>query len=159
MKLKFKKLVKEATTPAYATNGSCAVDFVCTGVLVTPDYIECRTGITMEIPNGYVGLLFPRSSISNRNLSLCNSVGVIDSDYRGEITFRFKVLEEASAAHNKMRRIYEQGDKIGQLLLVELPKLELQEVNELDVTDRGSGGYGSTDTPKPKAKLENVYVK
>lgn len=160
MKLNIKKLVKEAVMPSYATPDSNGLDFVCTAVVMTRDFIECRTGIAMEIPTGYVGLLFPRSSISNRNLALCNSVGVIDSDYRGEITFRFRVLEEGSAAHNKMGRIYQQGDKIGQLLLMETPKVEVVEVKELSVTERGTGGYGSTgdkiSTPK---KLENVYVK
>jgi dUTP pyrophosphatase len=99
----------------------------------------------VEIPPGYVGLLFPRSSITKKNFVLGNSVGVIDSDYRGEITFVFKLIPEDSAANLfKFSKAYKQGERIGQLLLVECPKLEVIEVEELDDTERGSGGFGSS---------------
>lgn len=145
MKLKVKKLVNDAVLPSYATEGSNGLDFTASGVVITPDYVEVRTGIAVEIPKGYVGLLFPRSSISKKNMVLANGVGVIDEDYRGEVTFRFKVLEDRAAGVNKYSKIYNQGEKIGQLLLVELPKIEVVEVEELDETVRGEGCFGSTD--------------
>ena len=105
MNLKVKRLNQEAKLPTYATDGSNGLDFTATAVVITPDYIEVRTGICMEIPEGYVGLLFPRSSITKTNMMLGNSVGVIDSDYRGEISFRFKILEERSAGVFKYSKI------------------------------------------------------
>jgi dUTP pyrophosphatase len=97
------------------------------------------TGIAMEIPEGHVGLLFPRSSISKTNLSLRNSVGVIDSNYRGEIMLKFLDLEEMDDL-----LWYLPGNKIGQIMIIERPQIELEEVEELSETDRGGGGFGST---------------
>lgn len=145
MELKVKKLTPDSTLPKYATPGSNAVDLTCTTVVLHNDYAEVRTGIAVEIPKGYVGLLFARSSVSNKNLVLANGVGVIDSDYRGELSFRFKVLETASHGAFKYSKLYNQGEKCGQLLLVECPKLEIKEVESLDETVRGSGGFGSSD--------------
>ena len=166
MKLKVKKLNSEATLPTYATPGSNALDLVATGIIVNPgftdsksgrvlkaNYVEVRTSIAVEIPKGYVGLLFPRSSISNTNQMLANAVGIIDSDYRGEIILKFKVLEEQSAGAFKYANTYQQGDKVGQLLLVQVPTLEVEEVEELTTTERGSGGFGSTDLKKDVKKV------
>jgi dUTP pyrophosphatase len=165
MKLKVKKLNSEAVLPKYATDGSNALDLVATGIIVNPgitdpksgrvlkaNYIEVRTSIAVEIPKGYVGLLFPRSSITNTNQILGNAVGVIDSDYRGEIVLRFKILEEQSAGAFKYANTYQQGDKVGQLLLVQVPTLEVEEVEELGNTERGLGGFGSTDVKKDLKK-------
>lgn len=99
-------------------------------------YVEYGTGICFDIPKGYVGLLFPRSSISNTRHSLRNSVGVIDSGYRGEVKFRF--TEDSTASG------YSIGDKIGQIVFLRLPKIELQEVLELSGSERGEGGFGSS---------------
>jgi len=99
-------------------------------------YIEYGTGVCFDIPKGYVGLLFPRSSISNTRHSLRNSVGVIDSGYRGEVKFRFSEDSTASG--------YSIGDKIGQIVFLKLPKIELQEVLELSDSDRKTGGFGSS---------------
>ena len=148
MTLKVKKLTPDSVLPTYATPGSNALDLTCTATLDHKDYLEVRTGIAVEIPKGYVGLLFPRSSVSNKNLVMANSVGVIDSDYRGEIMLRFKVLDQASRGAFKYSSIYVQGDKCGQLLLVETPRLEVLEVETLENTERGSGGFGSTDLKK-----------
>jgi dUTP pyrophosphatase len=93
----------------------------------------------MEIPDGYVGLVFPRSSVSKTNLSLRNSVGVIDSNYRGEIMLKFLDLEEMDDL-----LWYLPGNKIGQIMIIERPQIELEEVEELSETDRGGGGFGST---------------
>lgn len=99
-------------------------------------YIEYGTGVCFDIPKGYVGFLFPRSSISNTRHSLRNSVGVVDSGYRGEVKFRFTEDPTASG--------YNIGDKIGQIVFIRLPKIELQEVLELSDSERGVGGFGSS---------------
>lgn len=143
--LKVKKLVKEAKLPKYATDGSNGLDLSCTAVVIKPEYVEIRTGITVEIPEGYVGILCARSSVSNKNMVLANGIGVIDSDYRGEICLRFKVLEDRAAGVFKYSQIYKEGEKCGQLLIMPLPKVNVVEVDELEETDRGSGGFGSTD--------------
>lgn len=148
MKLNVKKTTPDSVLPTYATDGSNALDLVCTAVVIHPDYAEVRTGISVEIPEGYVGLLFPRSSVSTKNLVMANSVGVIDSDYRGELMLRFKVLDQASRGAFKYSSLYNQGEKCGQLMVVPCPKLEVVEVKELGETVRGSGGFGSTDKNK-----------
>jgi len=89
----------------------------------------------MEIPEGHVGLLFPRSSVSKKNLRLCNSVGVIDSGYRGEIILKFDKNGE---------NLYEEGDRVGQLMIVPVPSVQFVEVTNLPGSDRGDGGFGST---------------
>lgn len=139
VKLKVKKLNDKAVIPQQATPGSAGMDLVATdkkAVLGMTAYMEYKTGLAIEIPPGYVGLLFPRSSISNTSLTLANSVGVIDSDYRGEISFRFKALGAGKP--------YEVGDRIGQLVIVPVVSLQVEEATELDETERGEGSYGST---------------
>lgn len=142
--LKIKKLNQNAVVPKYATDSAAGMDLTATSEKFFADgpvsYIEYGTGLSVEIPEGYVGLLFPRSSISSgTSLSLANSVGVIDSDYRGEIKFRFRNLMFGSG------RKYNIGDRIGQLIILPYPKFEVEEVDELNDTDRGSGGFGSTN--------------
>jgi dUTP pyrophosphatase len=88
-----------------------------------------------------VGLLFPRSSISKTDLRLANCVGVVDSGYRGEITFRYKFKKDAFFASLKR---YQEGDRIGQLVIMPYPKIQLEEIGELAESERGVGGYGST---------------
>ena len=93
-------------------------------------------GLAVEIPEGHVGLLFPRSSVYKSGLTLTNSVGVIDSGYRGEIMMKFQV--------SSISNMYKVGDRVGQLLIVPYPQVEFEEVDELSSTERGKGGYGST---------------
>lgn len=143
MQVKIKKLNDKAVIPQYATSGSAGLDLVAVEEKIVIDglntYVEYKTGLAVEIPEGYCGLLMSRSSItSNTTLILGNSVGLIDSDYRGEITFRFKPLVRVGA------KKYKVGDRIGQLLIIPYPKVELVEATELSDTKRGSGGYGST---------------
>ena len=99
-------------------------------------YAEYGTGIALEIPKGYVGLLFPRSSITNTKHMLKNSVGVIDSGYRGEVKLRFTPDDTNNA--------YMTGNKIGQILFLRLPKIELEESEELSISERNSAGFGSS---------------
>ena len=94
------------------------------------------TGIALEIPSGYVGLLFPRSSVSRTCLSLANSVGVVDSGYRGEIMLKFGCSSTLSC--------YKVGDRIGQLIIMPYPQVQFEQVEELSDSDRGEGGFGST---------------
>lgn len=140
LKVKIKKLVEHAALPTYAKDGDAGLDLTATDVGHDRDfgYIEYGTGWAVEIPEGYVGLLFPRSSISKTPHTLTNSVGVLDSGYRGEICFRFRTQE------NREHEEYGVGDRVGQLVIIPYPKIELQEVNELANSKRGDGGFGSS---------------
>lgn len=135
LKVKFKKLYVDAVTPSYAKDGDAGLDLTATHMTFDENFIEYGTGIAVEIPEGYVGLVFPRSSVSKReNFYLKNSVGVIDSGFREEIKLRF----------NKSEEHYGAGEKIGQLIILPYPTIYLEEVEELSSTDRGQGGFGST---------------
>lgn len=139
MKVKVKKLNENAIIPSYAKLGDAGLDITTTGINeATESYIEYKTGLAIEIPEGFVGLIFPRSSISKTDLILANSVGVIDSGYRGEIKLRFKISKEGDI------NIYEKGDKIGQLIIIPYPQIELEEVKELSSTERGEDSFGSS---------------
>lgn len=138
--VKIKRLVAHAEIPEYGRQGDAGLDLVATDVYHDRDYdfIEFGTGIAVEIPPGYVGLLFPRSSISKTPHQLANSVGVVDSNYRGEIKLRFKTKE------GREYQEYSVGDKIGQLIIIPYPTIVLQEVEQLSDTNRGSAGFGSS---------------
>jgi dUTP pyrophosphatase len=101
------------------------------------------TGIAMEIPKGYVGLVFPRSSIRKTDLSLTNCVGVIDSGYRGEIQATFKkVFGKNDIRIDEMD--YKVGDRIAQIMIIPYPSVTFIESDELSDSERGEGGFGST---------------
>lgn len=137
MELKFKKLKDCAVVPSYAKKGDAGMDLVATSVTYSDLYIEYGTDLAMEMPHGYVGLVFPRSSISKTDHYLRNSVGVIDSGYRGEIKIRMSVPALGTKQYNK-------GDKIAQLLIMQIPWVDIIEVSEISGSDRGAGGFGST---------------
>lgn len=143
MKVKIKKLHLEAVVPQYAKDGDAGIDLFAISKTRNKEtgYIEYSTGLAIEIPKGFVGLIFPRSSISNKFQYLTNSVGVIDSGYRGEIKFRFRNL---FAIDEKADCIYQPGEKVGQLMIIPYPNIELEEVKELSETERGNGGFGSS---------------
>lgn len=139
MIIKMKKLHPEAVLPTYSRQGDGALDITAVGITKdTNGYIEYATGLAVEIPLDYVGLLFPRSSISDRGLMLCNSVGVLDSGFRGEFTFRFRRNPPLSAP-------YAPGDRIGQLLIIPIPTITPMWADTLSKTERGEEGYGSTN--------------
>lgn len=141
MKVKIKRLDSNAKIPTYANPGDAGMDIYATSMKFTEDYIEYGTGLSFEVPEGYVMLIFPRSSISNKDLVLTNSVGVLDSGYRGELRFRFKKLRE----HGKLRMdLYNPGDKIGQIMIIPYPTIEFEEVESLSDSVRGVGGFGSS---------------
>ena len=143
LKVKFKKLYVDAVKPSYAKDGDAGLDLTAHTVssIVNAPYIEYGTGIAVEIPHGYVGLIFPRSSVSKKeNFYLKNSVGVIDSGYRGEIKLRFHKQKDTFQREDR----YEVGEKIGQLIIIPYPTIYLEEVQELSSSERGEGGFGST---------------
>ena len=165
VKVKFKKLHPDAVTPKYAKPGDAGMDLVAIDRIISTDndeqadYIEYKTGLAFEIPEGYVGLLFPRSSNSKKDLTLTNSVGIIDSHFRGEVTLRYKVdatydrivsefsnkiVLEDEGGDQFTQLIYDIGDRVGQLIIIPYPQIEFEEVEELSETERGDGGYGST---------------
>ena len=156
MELKIKRLTEDAILPIRAHKGDAGIDLTCT--TITQEINECgqlsiiyHTGLAVEIPEGYVGLLFPRSSISNKSLMLTNSVGVIDSGYRGEVMAKMRSTTDVVPA------IYKPGEKFAQLVLVPIPEYTIAEVAELSETERGEGGFGSTgDTTEAPAETDSV---
>lgn len=150
MEIKFKKLHENAALPAYAKVGDAGLDLTATSVevVIKPEegfyYVEYGTGLAVEVPEGYVGLLFPRSSISKTGLIMANSVGVVDSGYRGEIKLRFKVDNGVFGELGDKTATYKTGQKIGQLMILPYPTALPVLVDNLNETDRGSGGFGST---------------
>ncbi len=138
--VKFKKLHLSAVKPTYSKDGDAGMDLTAVSVDTTKDYISYKIGIAVEIPKGYVGLLFPRSSNSKKSLLLSNSVGVIDSGYRGEIEVRFKVIPNKEENYN----FYSVGDRVAQLIILPYPQIEFIESDELSSTERDGGGFGHT---------------
>lgn len=170
MKVKFKKLHEDAVIPSYAKPGDAGMDLTAVSVCYESD-IDCivyDTGLALEIPEGYVGLIFPRSSLSKKDLILTNHVGVIDSGYRGSIKLKFKPdMEHWCEAEDlrdlkngtfdfyktaegewfkqiAMADVYAVGDRIGQLIILPYPNIELEE-GELSTSERNDGGFGSTN--------------
>jgi dUTP pyrophosphatase len=141
MEIKIKKLTENAKIPAYAKQGDAAMDVYATSetIVDTPGYgyIEYGTGLAFEIPEGYYMDIRPRSSVSNTGLILSNSAGILDSGYRGELKLRFKWVKESAK--------YNVGDRIGQIMIKPYPVIEWVEVQELNNTERGEGGFGSTN--------------
>jgi dUTP pyrophosphatase len=135
VEVKIKKIHPDAVMPSYAKPGDAGMDIVAVGKEVTDKYIEYQTGLCLEIPEGHVCLIFPRSSISKKDLMLCNSVGVLDSGYRGELVFRFQKFGED---------VYKVGERVGQIVIMPYPKVNVEEVSELEESERGEGGFGST---------------
>ena len=172
MKVKIKKLCESAVIPTYAKSGDAGMDLVATSRIFDKyGNVEYGTGLAMEIPEGYVGLIFARSSIFKQDLSLSNAVGVIDSGYRGEVKFKFKptlsymdfgttedihgigkesdTFDYVGIAGDIQKdsieaSIYEVGDRVGQIIILPYPHIDFEEVDNLSNTERGTGGYGST---------------
>lgn len=138
MKIKIKKLHPNAVIPKYAKQGDAGMDLTVTkSTVIGYRKFKVDFGIAMEIPTGYVGLIFPRSSIHKTGLSLSNSVGVIDSGYRGEISAVFNVCDAGGDP-------YIVGQRAAQIIIMPYPQVEFEEAEELSETSRGTGGFGST---------------
>lgn len=144
MDIKIKLLHPEAKMPTKAYEGDAgydiyAVDSGKVDITASGDYVTYKTGIALAIPEDHVGLLFCRSSIGNNTtLMLSNAVGVLDSTYRGEVIFKFRDVAE------RIGKKYHKGDRIGQLVVMPISEVKLVQVTELDVTERGEKGYGSS---------------
>lgn len=140
MQVNIKKLHDNAVIPVYSKPGDAGMDL--TAISISKDdhgNITYGTGLAIEIPEGYVGYIFPRSSNSKTDLYLTNHVGVIDSGYRGEIMFKFRPIPSLINA-----KIYQVGDRVGQLIIMPIPTITFFEVRELSNSERGEGGFGST---------------
>ena len=146
MEVKVKKLSEKAVIPAYAKPGDAGLDLVATSYEYKEN-IDCHvygTGLAVEIPEGYVGLIYPRSSNRKTDAYMCNHVGVIDSGYRGEVMISFKLRDRNIESIPQIFKPYEVGNKIAQLIIIPYPKVQFIEVNELSDSDRGENGHGST---------------
>lgn len=136
--VRVKKLHKEAVVPSYAKYGDAGMDLTAVSKTETNHYIEYDTGLAVEIPHGYVGIIVPRSSVTKKQLMLKNSAGIIDSGYRGPIKVRFQDLGITEAD------MYKVGERIAQLIIMKLPTIDIMEVDELSDSERGEGGFGSS---------------
>lgn len=160
VKVKIKRLTENSVIPFYAHEGDVGVDITATSRIYDKHgNVSYGTGLAIELPKGYVALLFPRSSICKKDLSLANAVGVVEHTYRGEIFFKFKptlvcygdeeedtdseVYDDVYIPESSQH--YEIGDRIGQMVVIPHPKIVFEEVEELSETERGEGGFGSTD--------------
>lgn len=147
MKVKIKKLNENAIIPSYAKEGDAGMDLTAVSVSFDNDgNIVYHTGLAFEIPIGFVGLLFPRSSNSKTSLYLTNHVGVVDSGYRGEIMFKFKNRNESISTRWLAEKgsAYRVGERVGQIVILPYPSIEFELTDELSSSERGENGYGST---------------
>jgi dUTP pyrophosphatase len=137
--VKVKKLDPNAVIPSYSKVGDAGMDLTITKEIENTSFsVSYGFGIAMEIPKGYVGLVFPRSSVRNQELILSNCVGVIDSGYRGELQATFKKTQGLDSIKYKV------GERGAQIIILPYPTIYMTEVPELSDTERGTGGFGST---------------
>lgn len=150
MVVKYIKLNDDAKEPYKKYDVDAGFDLTAISKKETEKYIEYGTGLAFEIPEGYVGLLFPRSSVTKEDLILKNCVGVVDASYRGEITFRFHGINAINYNMGEEKKIiynennYKVDDRVGQIVIIAIPKVKLIEAKELSETERGTAGYGSS---------------
>ena len=153
MKVKIKKLYEDSILPTKAHTTDAGYDLYAHSKYYDYDgNVVYGSGVAMEIPQGYVGLVFPRSSNAKKGLILSNSVGIIDSGFVGEITFKFKgavaismeLLGQDGTKNMVGDLSYDVGDRVGQIIIMPYPNIEFVEVEELSDSERGDGGYGSS---------------
>lgn len=138
MEVKIKLLNNLAHIPNYAKPDDAGMDLWATSHEYKDGNHIYGTGIALEIPKGYVGLIFPRSSNRKTRAYLCNHVGIIDSGYRGEVMLTFKNVDLSNI------KPYKVGDRIGQLMIIPYPQVTFKKVFHLSDSERGEGGHGST---------------
>ncbi len=138
LQIKVKKLFPDAVMPEYATQGDAAMDlFAFTHTEIKPgERVSVATGIAMEIPYGYVGLIWDKSGLSHK-AGLKTLGGVIDAGYRGEI--KIGMINLSTQIY-----VFEKGHKVAQMLIQERAEVELEETDMLSDSERGAGGFGST---------------
>ena len=143
MEIKFKKLDPRAVAPVRAHSTDAGIDLTATRI--TTEINECgqlilvyHTDLAIEIPEGYCGVLTPRSSVFKKSLSLTNSIGIIDAGYRGEVMAKFRSTTDVVPA------VYKEGERFAQLLIIPMPEVTFTEAFELSDSDRGEKCYGSS---------------
>ncbi len=148
LEIKIKKLHPDAILPKQANASDAGYDLVAIddGTVGPEGYLQYRTGLAIQPPDGYHTEIVPRSSISKYDLALANSLGIIDNIYRGELLIRFKYCVPFSHPNTKLAlsRRYKKGDKIAQLIIRKTELAVFKEVTELSTTDRGANGFGSS---------------
>lgn len=142
MNVKIKRLHPDAVIPSYAKDGDAGLDLTVVSIEDRNEFIQYNFGLAIEIPEHFFGLIVPRSSITKMNLMMKNSAGIIDSGYRGELCFRCKKVKFEDGTQEKF---YQVGERAAQLLIIPAPQITLTEVEELQESDRGTGGFGSTN--------------
>lgn len=168
MQIKFKKLNKKAVIPTKAHPTDVGYDLVAVTKIYTDKYVEYGLGLAMAIPEGHAGLIFANSRVSKYDLDLSNAVAVLDPPFRGEVRLRYKHTTVPQTAVSVQTNTclgfvtdvevepvivpftpkeFNVGDVVGQLVVIPVPELEFIETDTLDETDRGEGGFGSTETP------------
>ena len=133
------KLIENGKMPVRMTGGACAFDCWARAYEPIPEFRQIRywLGFSLEVPEGFAALILPRSSICKTSMRLTNGVGLIDRDYRGEVSVVFDVVGDGNL-------LYGVGERVAQMLIVPAPLIQLEPVDELSTTSRGDGGYGST---------------
>lgn len=155
MQIRIQKKYPRAVVPKRATVGAAGYDMTAVSMEATPTCFKYHTGVAFEIPPGYVGLVVPRSSVAKLGAWMSNSIGIIDSDYRGEVSFCFYTQERPKLFWRLFLRLfygvkngrippYNVGERVGQILIVKCETLDFTEAKQLSETERGDGGYGST---------------
>lgn len=151
MKVRFKKLSPKAVIPVKKHPTDAGYDLTATSLRFDEDgNAVYGTGIALEIPKGYAGFIFPRSSNSQKCLLLSNCVGIVDSGYRGEVKAKFKPSMAMFSNDGELEgssntdRIYKVGERIAQIVIMPYPEIDFEEADELSEADRGDNGFGST---------------
>ena len=138
--VKIRKVHPDAVIPFRAHATDAGMDVIAISMEMTEDYVEYDTGLQFQLPEGYAMLIFPRSSNSKKDLLLCNSVGILDAGYTGNLKLRFKLTTEGYT-----EKIYNPGDKVGQIVIIPYPEINFIETEVFNETERGDGGFGSTN--------------
>lgn len=152
MKIKFRRLNENAVVPVFATKGAACADVVATEIVKQDSYnVTVKLGFATEIPEGYKGVVVPRSSFTQKGWVMQNSPAQIDSDYRGEWMLKFQALtfDAVSTRHNLIDLLpedfpYEVGDRVAQVYFEKVEQAKFVVVDDLESTERGEGGFGST---------------
>lgn len=152
MNVKIKKLHPDAVIPKIATGGAACVDVVATEIINEGKHVTVKLGFSTEIPKGYKMCIAPRSSFTQKGWVMQNSPAQIDSDYRGEWMIKFQSIPTSAGWTRALNKYflehdifpYKAGDRVAQTWLEKVLDFEFEEVEELDATDRGTGGFGSS---------------
>ncbi len=144
MKVNVKKLRDNAVLPTYGSESAAGADLYAAtdeDIAIAPgETVKVPTGIAAEIPEGYAGFIYARSGLATKKgLAPANKVGVVDSDYRGEIIV-------ALHNHSKETQVVERGERVAQFVIAPYLKVEYEFADDLSETERGEGGFGSTGT-------------